>query len=111
MVETVNQHVKLPIAWPDEAIAGFCERWKIKSLALFGSIWRPDFHAQSDVDVLVTFDGSAAPSLLDHVTMQDELGVVLGRKVDLHTRRGVERSRNALRRRAILEGARVVHGS
>ena len=48
-------------------------------------------------------------SLLDHVTMREELMVLFGRDVDLVTRKGVERSRNSLRRDAILESAKVVY--
>ena len=41
--------------------------------------------------------------------MEDELEGILGRPVDVVSRRGIERSRNASRRRAILESAQVVH--
>jgi len=43
------------IVIPKERIADFCRRWKITELALFGSVLREDFRADSDVDVLVTF--------------------------------------------------------
>src|SRR3970040_702721 len=92
-----------------EKIGEFCRRWKIGELALFGSVLRDDFRPDSDVDVLVTFAPDAKWSLFDHVDMEDELERILGRAVDLVSRRGIERSRNPFRRRAILESALVVH--
>lgn len=94
---------------PREEIAEFCRRWRIRELALFGSVLREDFRPDSDVDMLVTFEPDAAWSLLDHVQMQEELSVMLGRSVDLVSRRGIERSRNHLRRKAILDSAEVIH--
>lgn len=103
--------IELQFEIPEALIAAFCERWKISELALFGSAVRGDFRPDSDVDVLVTFAPDAAWSLFDQVDMQDELADILGRPVDLVSRRGIERSRNASRRRAILESARVVHAA
>ncbi len=69
---------------------------------------RPDFDAESDVDLLATFEDDAAWSLLDHVTMEQELHTLLHRDVDLVTRRGVDQSRNAARRE-ILGTAAVIY--
>ena len=96
-------NAKIPI--PREKIAEFCDRWKITELALFGSVLRDDFRPDSDVDVLVTFAPEAEWSLFDHMTMEEELSSILNRKVDLVSRRGIERSRNWIRRKAILEAA------
>jgi len=92
-------------------IADFCWRWQIAEFALFGSVLRDDFGPESDVDVLVTFSADARWSLIDHVHMQDELSELMGHKVDLVSRRGIERSANNLRRRAILSSAEVIYGS
>jgi hypothetical protein len=43
--------------------------------------------------------------------MEQELEALLGRKVDLLSRRSVERSRNWLRRKEILDTAEVVYAS
>ncbi len=101
----------LRVEIPEDQVADFCRRWKISELALFGSVLREDFRADSDVDVLVTFAADAKWSLFDHVDMEDELERILGRPVDLVSRRGIERSRNPFRRRAILESARVVYAA
>jgi uncharacterized protein len=95
--------VRIPL--DRDQIESFCRRWKITELSLFGSVLREDFRADSDVDVLVTFASDAGWSLFDHVAMQEELSVLLGRKVDLVSRRAVEQSDNWIRRRAILDTA------
>lgn len=90
----------------DEArLVDFCRRWKIRQLAVFGSARRPDFRPNSDVDFLVTFSPDADWSLFDHVTMESELAELIGRKVDLVSRKAVEASSNWIRRDAILNGA------
>ena len=92
-----------------ERIAEFCQRWKITEFALFGSVLRNDFCSDSDVDVLVTFTSDSHWTLFDMVHMQNELQEIMGRRVDLISRRGLEASRNYLRRDAILSSAEVVH--
>lgn len=99
-------------------IEGFCKRWKIQELALFGSALRVNFGADSDIDLLVSFDEDADWSLLDHVQMQFELQEILGRDVDLVNKRSLKRSQNWIRREEILKTAlpiftqkEAVHGA
>lgn len=66
-----------------EQIAAFCRTWKIREFALFGSVLRDDFRSDSDVDVLVTFAPEADHSLFDHLRMEEELGRMFGRRVDM----------------------------
>ena len=72
------------IAIDRERVAAFCRRHHIRRLALFGSVLRDDFTAESDVDVLVEFEPGHVPGLA-FFAMQDELSAILGRKVDLNT--------------------------
>lgn len=95
----------------EEQITTFCQRWQISELSLFGSALREDFREDSDVDVMVSFAPGARWSLFDLVAMQEELEQLFGREVDLITRRGLESSRNYLRRQAILSSAKVVYAS
>ncbi len=90
-------------------VAAFCRRWKVRELAVFGSALREDFRPDSDADLLVTFDLDANWGLLERATMESELATLLGRKVDLVSRRAVERSTNWIRRQAILDSAEIVH--
>lgn len=96
---------------PRARIADFCRRWKISEMALFGSVLRNDFGAESDIDVLVSFAPDAEWSLFDHVRMEIELGEILQRKVDLISRSALERSANRVRREAILSSARIIHAA
>lgn len=95
---------------PKQEVANFCRQWNIIELALFGSVLRDDFQPDSDVDVLVRFAPEARHTLFDMVHMRDDLTRIFGRKVDLVSRRGIEMSRNHLRKKAILESSEVVYG-
>jgi predicted nucleotidyltransferase len=66
------------------ALAAFCRRHHIHRLALFGSVLREDFRADSDVDVLVEFEPDHVPGLA-FFDMEAELSQLLGRHVDLNT--------------------------
>ena len=69
-----------------ERIAAFCRKHRVRRLALFGSVLRPDFRPDSDVDVLVEFEPGSAPGLFGIARMERELSTLLGgRKVDLRT--------------------------
>ena len=70
---------------PGQQLAEFCRRNRIRKLSLFGSVLRDDFGPDSDVDVLVEFEPDAAVGL-SFFQMQEELGELLGHKVDLNTR-------------------------
>ena len=73
------------LALDPAAIAASCERHPIRKLALFGSVLREDFHAGSDVDILVEFEPGARITLLDLAGLEQELTEIIGRQVDLRT--------------------------
>jgi predicted nucleotidyltransferase len=62
------------------------QRYPIASLGLFGSWVRGEQRPDSDLDVLVEFDGPIGWRI---VTLEDELSARLGVKVDLVPRRGL----------------------
>ena len=62
----------------------FCRRHHISKLALFGSVLRADFRADSDIDVLVEFEHGQTPGLA-FFDMETELSQLFGRHVDLNT--------------------------
>ncbi len=109
----VAQHssATIDLGLDPERLAAFCRAWKIQELALFGSGVRQALRPDSDLDFLVTFLPDAKWSLLDHVRMQHELAAIVGRGVDLVSRRGIERSANWIRRKAILEEARPIYAA
>jgi hypothetical protein len=75
---------------PEHDIAELCRRYDIRRLALFGSILRRDFRADSDVDVLVEFEPGKTPGL-DFFEIEIELSELLGRPVDLNTSKSLSR--------------------
>ncbi len=101
--------MNLPIDLPLERVADFCQRWRLRELALFGSVLRTDFHPDSDLDVLVQFHPEAHPTFSSLEQMEAELKSIFHRDVDLVTRQGIESSRNYLRRNQILASAQVIY--
>ena len=57
------------------------DQYHVQSLEVFGSFVRGDEQAESDLDLLVTFDES--PTLFKFVELENHLGDQLGIKVDL----------------------------
>ena len=100
----LNPRIEIPIG----RVAEFCQRNRIRRLALFGSVLRDDFTPESDVDVLVEFEPGARVGFA-FITVEDELSRILGRRVDMNTFEGVEESRNWLLRAEILDSAEVVY--
>ena len=83
----------------------------VAELVLFGSVLRDDFGPESDVDVLVRFKAGRTVGLFEADRMRRELAEIFAREVDLMTRAAIERSRNHIRRKAILEAAQVVYAA
>lgn len=70
---------------PPERLAELCQRYSVSRLSLFGSVLRDDFHAGSDVDMLVEFDADAEVGYFAMMRLQEELTDMSGRQVDLRT--------------------------
>ena len=91
----------------NDRIAEFCARHRIRRLALFGSVLRPDFRPESDVDVLVEFEPGASIGYFALARIERELSTLLGgRKVDLRTPQDLSR----YFRSSVIAGAYVIHG-
>ena len=95
----------------EDALVAFCRQWKIRELALFGSILRDDFGPESDIDFLVEFESDANWSLLDHIQMEQEMSELLGREVHLINKCTLEYTHNYLFRQEVLGTAKVVFSS
>ena len=79
------------------ALPALKERYPIRSLGLFGSFARGDMSESSDLDILVDF---ARPvSLSRFLALEEELGQLTGRNVDLVSRESLKPhiGRNVLR--------------
>ena len=94
---------------PRDKLEAFCQMHGIRRLSLFGSALREDFRPDSDVDVLVSFADDARYSLFDLAAMEEELGAILGRQVDLVEREAIEQSENYIRHRHILQNEEPVY--
>jgi hypothetical protein len=86
-----------------EGLAAICRRHDVRVLKIFGSAARGEERPESDVDVLVEFEGRK--SLFDLVGLQLDLEEVLGRDVDVLT----EPSLSPYLRDRILASASVVY--
>ena len=65
------------------------QRFAVKRLALFGSAARDEMRQESDVDVLVDFNG---PATFDgYMDLKFYLEALLGRRVDLVTEKGLRK--------------------
>ena len=102
----ITVHPNFPLS-PEELHA-YCEKWQITEFALFGSATRSDFHAGSDLDVMVEFSPRACLGLWDLARAQGELEDLVGRRVDLVEKGTV---RNPYRRKSINRDLIVVYAA
>jgi predicted nucleotidyltransferase len=101
----MNEEIRLHI--PSEGLESVCRRYKVRELALFGSMLRPDQLPESDVDLLVSFQPGARVTFTTLARMQRELEAVLGRKVDLVPKDGLK----PVIRDHVLATARVLYAA
>jgi uncharacterized protein len=89
----------------ESKLADVCRRYGVKELSLFGSAVRGELGPGSDIDVMVEFDPGARIGLLKFESLSENLEALLGRKIDLVTKRGLK----AWIRPQVLKEARVVY--
>ena len=97
----------LPIDLALTAIAELCRRYRVRELSLFGSALRDDFRPDSDIDLLVEFELGTRVTFITLAQMEQEVEVLLGRKVDLVPKNGLK----PLIRQAVLDSARVLYAA
>lgn len=105
----LNSRLQSRLEITPEQLAEFCHQWQVSELALFGSVLRDDFHADSDIDVLVSYQPTAKRGLFEKIRMQEELSSLLHRDIDLVSKNAIEKSHNWLRRKNILNSAEVIY--
>jgi len=71
-----------------QALPGVRERYGVQDLAIFGSVARDEAGPDSDVDVLVTFEGRTR--FRAFMGLQFELESALGTRVDLVTTKAMK---------------------
>ncbi|MFI5145317.1 MAG: nucleotidyltransferase family protein [Ignavibacteria bacterium] len=62
-------------------------KYNIKTLGIFGSYSRGDFHKNSDIDIIVEFEKSPGYEFID---LADELEIILKKKVDLVSKKAIK---------------------
>jgi len=92
---------------PQPEIVEICRRYDVKELAVFGSAARGEMRPDSDIDLLVDFLPEARVSLLRHAAAERELTALLGRKVDLVSKRALK---DAVRDE-VLPRARIIYAA
>ena len=92
---------------PQPEIAEICRRYDVKELAVFGSAARGEMRPDSDIDLLVDFLPEARVSLLRHAAAERELTALLGRKVDLVSKRALKEAV----RDEVLPQARIIYAA
>ena len=104
----MSQTLQLGDAQVDEArLAALCRRYKVRELSLFGSAARGEMRSDSDIDLLVEFLPNAEVGLLEHAGLMLDLAQLLGRKVDLVSKKALK----PLIRDAVLADARLVYAA
>jgi predicted nucleotidyltransferase len=99
--------IKLPL----DRIAELCREYDVAELSVFGSLLREDFGPESDIDFLVVFQGDDyGPWMGKLQRLEEELGSLLGRVVELVPKESVVRSENWIRKDHILGTAQVIYG-
>lgn len=73
-------------------LTDICRRYQVAELALFGSVLREDFGADSDVDMLYAFEPGARVGWREIYELERELSELLGRPVDLVPKQGLNPS-------------------
>ena len=94
-----------------ERIAEFCQYHLIKELAVFGSVLTDDFKAESDIDFLLSVSPEVSINLNYLETLEMELRQMVNREVDLIFKKNLEASKNWIRRKNILNSAKVIYGA
>ena len=96
---------RIPIS--QKKLKEFCQRYQVRRMALFGSVFRDDFRPESDIDILVVFDPSARTTFMTLGKMKRELSALFQREVDLVPQEGLKPAI----REAVLSSAQEVYAA
>jgi len=103
-----SQSLSLPINLPMDQIRQFCDRFGVEEFSLFGSVLRPDFRPDSDIDIMLKFRPGHGFTFENTPDTFDALKQIFGRDVDVIEK---GRIRNPFRRHAIMSSYRVIHAA
>lgn len=84
----MSHTIQLGLVHVDEAkLADLCRRYHVRELSLFGSAARGEMRPDSDIDLLVEFIPEAKVDLFEYSGLMQDLSTLIGRKVDLVSKR------------------------
>jgi predicted nucleotidyltransferase len=72
------------LTYDAKLLEDLCRTYRVKRLAVFGSVLRGEDKPASDLDLLVEFEGPRTPGL-HFFRFERELSALFGHKVDLNT--------------------------
>jgi len=96
-----------PVVVDEDRLAALCREHHVRELSLFGSAARGETRPDSDLDLLVDFQPGADVGLLDYAGLMQDLSGLLGRKVDLVSKRGLK----PFIRETVLREAQLVYAA
>ena len=89
-------------------IIDICQKHKVKSLAVFGSVLTDRFRDDSDIDFVVDFTDVDERDYADnYLEMQEALQNLLGREIDLLENKAI---RNSILLQTINDSKQVIYG-
>ena len=91
----------------EDLLREICRCYQVKELSLFGSVARGEATSASDVDLLVEFQPDAHVGLWRFGELEAALSHLIGRKVDLVSKRGLK----PRIRPVVLRDARVLYAA
>ncbi len=104
----MSQTIQLGIVQVNEGkLAELCRQYHVKELSVFGSAARGEMRPESDIDLLVEFIPEAKVGLFAYAGLMSELTKLIGRKVDLVSKKGLK----PLIRASVLKEARLVYAA
>jgi predicted nucleotidyltransferase len=72
------------------SLAALCHLYGIKELALFSSAARGETRPEGDLDLMVEFEPGQRVGMVKFEMLAEELAALVGRKIDLVTKRGLK---------------------
>lgn len=100
-IQIGNEHIE------QSKLAELCQRYHVQELAVFGSAARGEMRPQSDIDILVEFLPNSGVDLVDYAGLMLDLTRLVGRKVDLVSKKGLK----PLIRASVLHKARLLYAA
>lgn len=104
----MSQTIQLgPVEIDETALAELCRKYRVRELAVFGSTARGEARPDSDIDMLVEFLPHAKVDLVDYAGLMLDLSKLIGRKVDLVSKKGLK----PVIRASVLKEARLLYAA